>query len=512
MRERTKQLIKIFQNYINVKANLPLNAVGHSNIVSNDLGGAPSSPSGSSNSEISTRSQPSLQQKPDRLQMFIDNFENIIIRNKYLWCLRNETKEEILNAGQYNAIGEFTKNNIDLIRELLAADNDNSAPLHIGKKEEQRDKRFKGELPRTIEIDRKTLEIYVLPSRKLADGNKDPRRARSGTYKKVTARVLLNPINDRQVLTNTVTKSQKLDRSVMQEIEIEQKVYGAEVTGIGNPYPSKGRPAVRTTDTKALCALDVLANPDTAKSILMQDKNYNITVPEAKNKILIRLMLDILECMGKTHAAGIIHNDIKAENILVYLDEKKQLRAKIIDFGLSVDVTGAIRSASTQPVATATHASPEVVAFVKYRMTSITPLRVFYDSLYADFFDNRYYGCEKYKQGQPTLTEDQRNKFINNKCDTKDDMWAVGVTLYTLITGAYPTDNQEFDRQYLSRNLRYMHVDTALAKFPLLAQLKPLILDGLLAPTREGRPDAVAAKETLNQLVRPNALKRNRIW
>jgi len=102
----------------------------------------------------------------------------------------------------------------------------------------------------------------------------------------------------------------------------------------------------------------------------------------------------LLSCLASLHALSIVHRDVKLENVFVGDDG----RVRLGDFGLTLSLK---QELAISPVGTVEYMAPEIVALPP--VDAVTSGAVLPASIAA--------------------------------CDEKVDVWALGVTLYELLTG-----------------------------------------------------------------------------
>lgn len=107
---------------------------------------------------------------------------------------------------------------------------------------------------------------------------------------------------------------------------------------------------------------------------------------------IISILKGILEGLKYLHSQGIIHRDIKPQNILLSRDNQKRLIPKIADFGISKNIDSTQTSASLL-LGTVEYMAPE------------------------------QFNPEKYG--------------INQKISYNVDIWSFGIMVYTLVSGEY---------------------------------------------------------------------------
>ncbi len=391
-------------------------------------------------------------------------------------------------------------------------------------------------LPRKIVIEKLpgyTCAIYVLIQSKNVNNDKVEDRKFIGTTKTVTFQVLLNPSSRTQPLIATVSKKEVVRdvdgtkityiESIEREHTMINSVYGPNYIKRSPIHlDTQGRSVIRSIEPAALCDLAYLQVPEYRTAILTRDVNYEPNNADSIDKIITRLIGDILQWTVDIHAANIINSDIKCKNVLIYIDEQGLVRARIVDFNLSAynyeqmsdqefDAAAEakdkiwqqqviensilnsarkyqyeryvhLQESRRQLTATSIYASPQVVGFTLQNDKN----KLKFATLAQEFKHMEIFGVHKYFTGR--LYEIDCRQL---RRDAKDEMFSVGIMLFILITGYYPTLHLHLHakRLFPKNNrclLQFMHYDTAVQQFPLLAKCKPL-LDGLLQTHREPR-------------------------
>jgi serine/threonine-protein kinase len=109
---------------------------------------------------------------------------------------------------------------------------------------------------------------------------------------------------------------------------------------------------------------------------------------------IFEVSLQLLDALGAVHAAGLVHRDVKPENVFLFFDEFGGIRVKLVDFGIAKPKTvlGDELTGAGQTVGTPHYMSPE-------------------QARGADL-------------------------------DARADLWSVGVVLFEALTGLLPFDDK----------------------------------------------------------------------
>src|SRR5205814_2081567 len=160
-------------------------------------------------------------------------------------------------------------------------------------------------------------------------------------------------------------------------------------------------------------------------------------VPEAAGYVL-----DAAEALAEAHALGIVHRDVKPANLILARDERGAVTVKLVDFGISKITSAAAASITLDATGAAVLGSP------------------------------RYMAPEQLSSPA--------------EVDARADVWALGVTLYELVTGRPPFSGASL----IDLSVKIFHDPPA----PLDADVAPavgVVVDRCLRKRREQRfPDA----------------------
>jgi len=144
----------------------------------------------------------------------------------------------------------------------------------------------------------------------------------------------------------------------------------------------------------------------------------------------VDIAIQVCEALASVHARGIVHRDLKAENVFVCRTEGAQLDVRVLDFGISKP---------SAPLAS-------------------DPLRVSLTGEGVLLGTPRYMSPEQFRS--------------TKHVDHRTDLWSLGVILHKMIAGEYP-----FDANRLTRLCVLVWSEPA----PRLCTLRPDVPEGVEA-------------------------------
>jgi len=277
------------------------------------------------------------------------------------------------------------------------------------------------ELPRTVQILKKedgSFMTIIEAKSKLAGGGKDPEKAQQpyGTFKKAKPAFIVPPTASNKSLQKTMGDEDYNYVSLTSNMtKLEQT---KTVRSISQYQEMIRRESSLSHETKATVKLEYVFyyndQKDTAKSscyakkgielqtYLKNDTLYNKLSEEHKKQIFYSLLKEI----NALHSAGIIHQDIKPENIIVYYNsDQDTYEAKLTDLGVCSKICPKTARAA------AGYESPEMFA--------------------ANFYETSYIEPQKQLGKFTTVASHLANKHSEKLSDTsphtKNDMWAIGL-------------------------------------------------------------------------------------
>ncbi|MCF6475456.1 Stk1 family PASTA domain-containing Ser/Thr kinase [Nonomuraea sp. MG754425] len=143
----------------------------------------------------------------------------------------------------------------------------------------------------------------------------------------------------------------------------------------------------------------------------------------------LEIMIPVLAALGAAHQAGMVHRDVKPENVLMTDDG----RVKVVDFGLAKAIEATNQTRTGVMIGTIGYMAPEQV--------------------------------------------------VTGAADVRSDVYAAGIMLFELVTGQQPYDGQT------PMSVAYRHVhDTVPAPSSLVAEVPPLV-DTLVASATAREPE-----------------------
>src|SRR6185436_10144084 len=128
------------------------------------------------------------------------------------------------------------------------------------------------------------------------------------------------------------------DERLGRRVAIKRVRHGAELDRQGERLRREARVAARLSHPAVVHVYD-LVEDGSGLAIVMEYVEGRTLAQRAGDglpdpRLAVRLARDVAEGLAAAHAAGLVHRDLKAENVVVTMDG----RAKILDFGLAKPV------------------------------------------------------------------------------------------------------------------------------------------------------------------------------
>ena len=186
-----------------------------------------------------------------------------------------------------------------------------------------------------------------------------------------------------------------------------------------------------------VCYRDSIYLKDQQKFLIEMDlvvgrniEKFIADTPDYKrNKYLLLILKDIVTALSYLHSHGIIHNDVKPDNILI----TSELTPVLVDFGVSCFDTSwcALPSLPSSALSRSSDLSD-----LSSSLSSLSFSSLSVPSLPSA--DNRKLPCCTGIKGPYIYVSPETIK--SEAYYTQSDMWSLGVTCYKTITGSYPFD------------------------------------------------------------------------
>lgn len=136
----------------------------------------------------------------------------------------------------------------------------------------------------------------------------------------------------------------------------------------------------------------------------------------------VQLLLPIIGALGAAHAKGVVHRDIKPDNIILVRDEQNSVTPKLVDFGIAKVEHHPLPDVSVDDSA---EQQQQLGVRLARRLT----------------MSGRLMGSPEY------MSPEQAR---GDEVDGRTDLWAVAVVLYETITGTMPFSGDRVDKLLIS--------------------------------------------------------------
>jgi eukaryotic-like serine/threonine-protein kinase len=168
-----------------------------------------------------------------------------------------------------------------------------------------------------------------------------------------------------------------------------------------------------------------------------------------------RVLCPVISAVSCAHARGVIHCDLKPENLFLTIEEDGERIVKLLDFGLAMRV--AIDSGDDPPCSQLLHPPFGTVGYAAPEQVS------------------------------------------GGDVDYRADLWALGIVLFECLTGERP-----FPRDHWTEYAAACLADRAdwEQRFPaeIPAEI-PALIDGILSPDASARPTLLEVQQTLHSFI-----------
>lgn len=175
------------------------------------------------------------------------------------------------------------------------------------------------------------------------------------------------------------------------------------------------------SDSAAYLVMEYIAGPD-LRTELTRRGSFPL-------KMALTIMADVLQALGTAHDAGLVHRDVKPENVML---AGESLSAKVTDFGLARALEAGNHTATGMVLGTVAYLAPEV---------------------------------------------------IEAQADARSDIYAAGIMLYELIAGEVPFTADT------PIALAYKHMNSTMPRLSSLASWIPSSVDSLIGHLTAKDPD-----------------------
>ena len=246
--------------------------------------------------------------------------------------------------------------------------------------------------------------------------------------------------------------------------------FGVVSTGVhretGEKVAIKQLPRRLVSRSKVMEEVEILQtvgdhnNVVTYKDLFVNDDYYYIVMESASggelfDRLVVQgaysesqasgIMFEITEAIAYLHQQGIVHCDVKPENILLATEQRDDSNMRLIDFGSA------------------------------FRMDASRPI---------------------YRKGSGTIAYSAPEVLLGQPCDYKADIWSLGVLLYILLSGYHPFDpvndanDDEVSKRIQCKQDHYKYVSFQSPVWKRISPTAKQLVESLLKFDPRERPSA----------------------